>query len=78
MKLARIVGRPLLAGAFIASGLEVLANPGPRAKVAKPVVDWVASVVPFAPTDPLAPQVKAALKTLEASAAAGTSGTTSG
>jgi len=53
VKLARTVGRPLLAGAFIVSGLEVLANPEPRAKIAKPVVDQVASVVPFAPTDPL-------------------------
>ena len=53
MNVARTVGRPLLAGVFIASGLEVLANPEPRAKVAKPVVDRVASAIPFAPTDPL-------------------------
>jgi putative oxidoreductase len=43
----------LVASLFIVSGLEVLANPEPRAKVAKPVVDKVASIVPFAPTDPL-------------------------
>ena len=53
MNVARTVGRPLLAGVFIASGLEVLANPEPRAKVAKPVVDRVASAIPVAPTDPL-------------------------
>jgi uncharacterized membrane protein YphA (DoxX/SURF4 family) len=43
----------LVASLFIVSGLEVLANPEPRAKAAKPVVDKVASVVPFAPTDPV-------------------------
>jgi uncharacterized membrane protein YphA (DoxX/SURF4 family) len=53
VKLARSVARPLLASVFIASGLDVLANPEPRAKLAKPVVDKVASVVPFAPADPV-------------------------
>jgi uncharacterized membrane protein YphA (DoxX/SURF4 family) len=53
VRLARTVARPLIAGLFIASGLDVLANPEPRAKTAKPVVDMVASVVPFAPTDPV-------------------------
>ena len=53
MRLGRTVARPLLAGVFIASGLDVLANPEPRAKVAKPVVDRVAAVVPFAPTEPV-------------------------
>ena len=43
----------MLAGVFIASGLDVLANPQPRAKAAKGVVDLVASVVPFAPADPV-------------------------
>jgi uncharacterized membrane protein YphA (DoxX/SURF4 family) len=43
----------MLASVFIVSGLDVLANPEPRAKAAKPVVDKVASVVPFAPTDPV-------------------------
>jgi uncharacterized membrane protein YphA (DoxX/SURF4 family) len=43
----------MLASVFILSGLDVLANPEPRAKAAKPVVDMVASVVPFAPTDPV-------------------------
>ncbi|HVS07608.1 MAG TPA: DoxX family protein [Candidatus Dormibacteraeota bacterium] len=53
VRLARTVARPLVASLFIASGLEVLANSEPRAKAAKPVVDKVASVVPFAPTDPI-------------------------
>jgi putative oxidoreductase len=48
----RTLARPMLAGVFIAGGMDVLANPEPRAKLAKPVVDAVASVVPFAPTDP--------------------------
>jgi len=43
----------MLASVFIVSGLDVLANPEPRAKAAKPVVDMVASVVPFAPADPV-------------------------
>src|SRR6202165_2055994 len=43
----------MIAGAFILSGLDVVANPEPRAKLAKPVVDKVASVVPFAPSDPV-------------------------
>jgi putative oxidoreductase len=53
MKIVRTIARPLLAGPFIAGGIGVLKNPEPRAKLAKPVVDRVASVVPFAPSDPL-------------------------
>jgi uncharacterized membrane protein YphA (DoxX/SURF4 family) len=53
VKVVRTIARPLVASLFIVSGLEVLANPEPRAKAAKPVVDKVASVVPFAPTDPV-------------------------
>jgi len=53
VKVVRTIARPLLASVFIASGLDVLANPEPRATVAKPVVDMVASVVPFAPRDPV-------------------------
>src|SRR5438132_12062771 len=53
MRSVRTLARPLLAGVFIAGGLDVLRNPEPRAKIAKPVVDAVASVVPFAPTDPV-------------------------
>jgi putative oxidoreductase len=53
VKVVREIARPMLAGVFIASGLDVLANPEPRAKAAKRVVDLVASVVPFAPADPV-------------------------
>jgi putative oxidoreductase len=52
MRFVRALARPLLAGPFIAGGMGVLANPEPRAKLAKPVVDRVAAVIPFAPTDP--------------------------
>ncbi len=53
MRVVRAIARPMLASAFVLAGLDVLANPEPRAKAAKPVVDLVASVVPFAPTDPV-------------------------
>ncbi len=53
MRVVRTIARPMLAGIFVVSGLDVLANPEPRAKMAKPVVDRVASVVPFAPSDPV-------------------------
>lgn len=53
MRVVRTIARPMLAGVFVVAGLDVLANPEPRAKAAKPVVDMVASVVPFAPTDPV-------------------------
>ena len=49
----RTIARPMLAGIFVVSGLDVLANPEPPAKIANRVVDAVASVVPFAPTDPV-------------------------
>ena len=52
MRLVRTVARPMLAGVFIAGGMDVLANPEPRAKLAKPVVDKVAAFVPLAPADP--------------------------
>jgi len=44
----------MLAGVFIAGGMDVLANPEPRARVAKPVVDKIAGAVPIAPSDPTA------------------------
>ncbi len=43
----------MLAGVFIAGGMEALSNPEPRAQVAKPVVEKVARAVPFAPKDPV-------------------------
>jgi len=53
MKIIREIARPMLAGVFIAGGMEVLSNPEPRAQVAKPVVEKVARAVPFAPKDPV-------------------------
>ncbi len=53
MKIVRTIARPMLAGVFIAGGMDVLKNPEPRAKLAKPVVDKVAAVVPIAPSDAL-------------------------
>ena len=44
MKIIREIARPMLAGVFIAGGMDVLSNPEPRAKVAKPVVDKVAAL----------------------------------
>src|SRR5256714_12570669 len=53
MKIIREIARPMLAGVFIAGGMDVLSNPEPRAKVAKPVVDKVAAAGPIAPADSL-------------------------
>ena len=54
MRLVRTIARPMLAGIFIAGGMDVLANPEPRATLAKPVVDRVAAAIPVAPSDPKA------------------------
>ena len=54
MKVVRTIAQPMLAAVFIAGGMDVLKNPEPRAKLAKPVVDWVASTVSMAPRDPVA------------------------
>jgi putative oxidoreductase len=52
VRFVRTIARPMLAGVFIAGGMDVLGNPEPRAKLAKPVVEKVAAVLPFAPSDP--------------------------
>jgi putative oxidoreductase len=52
MKIVRSIARPMLAGVFIAGGMDVLRNPEPRANVVKPVVEKIAAVVSFAPSDP--------------------------
>jgi len=54
VKVVRTIAQPMLAAVFIAGGMDVLKNPEPRAKLAKPVVDWVASTVSMAPRDPVA------------------------
>jgi uncharacterized membrane protein YphA (DoxX/SURF4 family) len=51
--IVRTLARPLLGGIFILSGLDVLANPEPRARAAKPVVDAVADAVSIAPRNPM-------------------------
>jgi uncharacterized membrane protein YphA (DoxX/SURF4 family) len=43
----------MLAAIFITGGMDVLANPEPRARMAKPVVDKVAAAVPVAPAEPV-------------------------
>jgi uncharacterized membrane protein YphA (DoxX/SURF4 family) len=43
----------MLAGVFIAGGMDVLANPEPRAQMAKPVVEKIATAVPLSPADPV-------------------------
>jgi uncharacterized membrane protein YphA (DoxX/SURF4 family) len=42
----------MLGAVFILGGIDVLRNPGPRAEMARPVVERVASVVPMSPADP--------------------------
>ena len=49
--LRRLVG-PLLGGIFITGGLDVLQRPESRVKLAAPVVEQVAALVPHAPADP--------------------------
>src|SRR5207253_326178 len=53
MRIVRSVARPMLAGIFIAGGMDALANPEPRAQMARPVVDKVAAAVPLSPADPV-------------------------
>jgi putative oxidoreductase len=53
MSVIRTIARPMLGGIFVLAGLDVLANPEPRAKMAKPVVDALAAAVPVSPKDPL-------------------------
>jgi putative oxidoreductase len=50
----RTIARPMLAAIFVVSGLDVLAKPEARAKLAKPVVDKLAAGVPALPADPVA------------------------
>src|SRR5579864_3023523 len=52
MRVVRSIARPMLAGIFVLSGLDVLAKPEGRAKAAKPVVDTIANVLPIIPADP--------------------------
>jgi uncharacterized membrane protein YphA (DoxX/SURF4 family) len=47
MSITRRIARPLLAGVFIAGGIDVLRNPGPRVAIAEPVTSRAASVLPL-------------------------------
>jgi uncharacterized membrane protein YphA (DoxX/SURF4 family) len=49
MKAVRTIARPMLGGIFVIAGLDVLANPEPRAKLVTPFVERVAAMVPIAP-----------------------------
>lgn len=53
MRFVRTVAGPMLAGVFIVGGLDVLSKPEPRARLAKPLVDKIASTVPITPSDPV-------------------------
>src|ERR1700730_8090732 len=52
MRFVRTLAPPLLAGGFIAGGMDVLAHPGARVKLAKPVGDRVAARLRCAHSDP--------------------------
>lgn len=54
MGVIRAIARPLLAAVFVAGGLDVLRNPEPRARVARPVVERMSSTVPLLPSEPAA------------------------
>ena len=41
----RLLARPLLASVFVAGGIDTLRNPGPRARMAEPVVGAVSDAV---------------------------------
>jgi len=53
VRLIRSVAHPLLGAVFVTGGLDVLRDPAPRARLAAPVVEWVASRVLAAPSDPV-------------------------
>ncbi len=49
--LTRRIARPLMAGVFISSGIDVLRNPGPRAQRVAPVAERFGDTLPL-PDDP--------------------------
>ena len=54
MGFIRGLARPLLAGVFIAGGVDVLRRPEPRAKMAKPVIEAMTGSLEALPDDPVA------------------------
>jgi len=53
MNAVHFVARPLLAGAFVAGGIDVLRNPQPRAELASPVIEKMQELVPVLPGEPV-------------------------
>ena len=54
MALSRRLARPMLAAIFVSSGIDVLRNPDPRAKLAAPVAKRIADALPVRlPEDPV-------------------------
>lgn len=51
MTFTRRLARPMLASVFVTAGIDVLRNPGPRAKIAAPVAAAASSALPI-PDDP--------------------------
>jgi putative oxidoreductase len=51
MTLVRLVARPMISWVFVSGGMDVLANPEPRAEIAGPLLDKVQRAVPFLPDD---------------------------
>lgn len=47
MTITRRLARPMLASVFVSAGIDVLRNPGPRAKMAEPLTSAVSSVLPI-------------------------------
>lgn len=53
MGFIRSLARPLLAGVFVAGGIDVLRNPEPRVRLARPVVERMSAAVPAPLAEPV-------------------------
>lgn len=53
MKAFRPLTRPLLGAVFILSGVDVLRNPEPRARIAEPVIKQMSEMIPVFPSEPV-------------------------
>jgi putative oxidoreductase len=53
MNAVQLVARPLLAGVFVAGGIDVLRKPQPRAELASPVIEKLQELVPVLPGEPV-------------------------
>jgi uncharacterized membrane protein YphA (DoxX/SURF4 family) len=52
MSIVSPLARPLLAGVFIAGGIDVLRRPEPRAELAAPVIEQMQAALPVLPEHP--------------------------